>query len=181
MSHEVVKTLYICDGLSEKEISHRLNLTVSTVEKIVSDNKLPELRKAFIRQGIAEIQNAQVKKAGVLMDIEASFKGMRITQLESMLRDYLGYHKKHGHFYKLHPITGDILRDMDGIPMTIKIPNISGEIKDLKESLSLSEGLKKLMSQIDDIINAPSRAVESVNDEDVIEGTFQNLFEKRKE
>jgi predicted transcriptional regulator len=178
---EGIKTLYICDGLSEKEIAQRLNLSESTVSKIVAENKLPELRKAFVRQGISELQNVQVQKAQKLMDIESNFKSMRILQLESVLQDYAAYHQKHGHFYKLHPLTGEILKDMDGIPMRLKLPNITNEIKDLKESLSLSEGLKSLLGQIDELINKPSRDVENIHDDDVIEGSFTDLFKQRKD
>lgn len=181
LSYETIKSVYICEGLSEKEIATRYNLSEETVSKIVSENKLPELRKAFIRQGISELQNVQVQKAQKLMDIESNFKGMRIMQLESVLQDYVAYHAKHGHFYKLHPITREILKDMDGIPMKLKLPNITGEIRDLKESLSLSEGLKTLLGQIDDLINKPSRDVENIHDDDTIEGTFTDLFKQRKD
>lgn len=180
MSVEAIKTIYICEGLSEKEIANRFNISEQTVSEIVTKNKLPELRKAFIRQGISELQNTQVEKAKKLMDIENMFKNMRISQLESVLQDYVAYHAKHGHFYKLHPISREILKDLDGLPMKLKLPDISKEIRDLKESLSLSEGLKTLLGQIDDLINKPSRDVENVNDGDeAIEATFTDLFKKR--
>lgn len=181
LSYEAIKSVYICEGISEKEIAKRYNVSEETITKIVTENKLPELRKAFIRNGIQELQNVQVQKAQKLMDIESSFKSMRIIQLETVLQDYVAYHAKHGHFYKLHPLTGEVLKDMDGIPMRLKLPNISGEIKDLKESLSLSEGLKTLLGQIDDLINKPSRDVENIHDDDVIEGTFTDLFKQRKD
>lgn len=182
MSIEAIKTVYICEGLSEKEIANRFNISEKTVVDIVSKNKLPELRKAFVRQGIMDLQNTQVEKAKKLMDIENNFKNMRISQLESVLQDYVSYHAKHGHFYKLHPVTREILRDMDGLPMKLKLPDISKEIRDLKESLSLSEGLKSLLGQIDDLINKPSRDVENVNEgDDAIEATFTDLFKKRTE
>jgi transposase len=183
ISVEAVRSIYICEGISEEDIAKRFNVSTELVAKIVADNKLPELRKAFVRQGITKLQNVQVEKAQKLMDIENNFKNMRISQLESVLQDYAAYYAKHGHFYKLHPVTREILRDLDGIPMKLKLPDISKEIRDLKESLSLSEGLKTLLGQIEDLLNKPARDVENINDGDgdIIEGTFTDLFKQRKD
>jgi predicted DNA-binding protein YlxM (UPF0122 family) len=182
MSIETIKTAYICEGLSVKEIADRFNVSNEMVAKVVSDSKLPELRKAFVRQGISELQNVQVEKAKKLMDIENNFKAMRITQLESVLQDYAAYYARHGHFYKLHPVTREILKDLDGMPMRLKLPDIAKEVRDLKESLSLSEGLKTLLGHIEDLLNQPARDVENVSDgDDAIDATFTDLFKQRKE
>lgn len=91
----------------------------------------------------------------------------------------MAYYSTHGHFYKVHPITSEVLKDTNGIPIQIKIPNVSNEISQLKESVSLSEGLKQLLGQIDDIINKP-KDVENLNS-DVIDVTeYNDLFSKKK-
>jgi hypothetical protein len=56
---------------------------------------------------------------------------------------------------------------------------VSQEITQLKESVSLSEGLKQLLGQIDDIINKP-KDVEQL-DPNIIDVTnFNGLFQKKK-
>ena len=177
VSLDVVKSAYIAEGLSVEAIAERYFLPPAVIQKVVDDAKLPELRKAYIREGLAKLQNQQLAQAQHLMDLEVSFKKLRIQQLEQQLEDYLAYHTRHGDFYKRHPVSGDILKDTDGIPMQIFVPNVSREIKDLKESVTLSDGLKNLMSRIDDIIHGKPKAdvpdTSGVIDMDQIEGLFQ--------
>lgn len=177
---EHIKSAYIVEGISASDLAAKFHLPVVTIEKIISDNKLDVLRAAHIKHGLAQLQNMQLVQADKLMNLETQFKRMRIIQLEKILEDYMAYYSKHGHFYKVHPITGAVLNDTNGIPIQLRIPNVSGEIKDLKESVSLSEGLKHLLGQIDDIINKP-KDVESL-DPDVIDVTdYNNLFKKKSE
>jgi hypothetical protein len=177
VSLDVVKSAYIAEGLSVEAIAERYFLPTAIIQKVVDDAKLPELRKAYIREGLAKLQNQQLAQAQHLMDIELNFKKLRIQQLEKQLEDYLAYFSRHGDFYKRHPVSGDILKDTDGIPMQIFVPNVSREIKDLKESVTLSDGLKNLMSRIDDIIHGKPKAdapdTSGVIDMDQIEGLFQ--------
>lgn len=178
---DVIKTVYIAEGLTAPEISKRLDLPVETVNRVIKENKLEELRSVYIRQGLTEIQNVQLTQAQKLMDMESNFKRMRILQLEKILEDYTAYFARHGHFYKVHPITAEILKDTNGIPMHIRLPNVTREITELKESVSLSEGLKNILNQIDLIINRKSsREVTPINDEDVIEATFDDMFKPSK-
>jgi hypothetical protein len=176
---EHIKSAYIVEGSSASDLAAKFHLPVVTIEKIISDNKLDLLRAAHIKHGLAQLQNMQLVQADKLMNLETQFKRMRIIQLEKILEDYMAYYSSHGHFYKVHPITGEVLKDTNGIPIQLRIPNVSGEIKDLKESVSLSEGLKHLLGQIDDIINKP-KDVESL-DPDVIDVTnYNSLFDKKK-
>jgi len=180
VSVEVLKSAYIADGLSVKDIAERYFLTESQVQTIVDENKLPELRRAYIRAGLTKIQNTQLDQAQKLLDVEVNFKKLRLIQLEKQLEDFVAYYSRHGDFYKRHPVSGDILRDTDGIPMQIHVPNVSREITQLKESVTLSEGLKKLLSSLDDIINGGPKG-ESVGDgdSDVIDmDEIDGLFKK---
>lgn len=181
VSLDVLKSAYIAEGLSVQAIAERYFLPVEKVQSIVDEAKLPELRKAYVREGISKIQNEQVNQAQKLLDIELNFKKLRITQLEKQLEDFLAYFGRHGDFYKRHPVSGDILKDTDGIPMQIHVPNVSREIAQLKESVTLSDGLKKLMSDLDDIINPKGPRGESVGeDANVIEmDEFDGLFRKK--
>ena len=176
---ELIKSAYIVEGCSAADLAAKFHLPVVTVEKIISDNKLDTLRAAHIKHGLGQLQSMQLVQAEKLMNIETQFKRIRILQLEKSLEDYMAYYSRHGHFYKVHPITSEVLKDTNGIPIQIKIPNVSHEISQLKESVSLSEGLKQLLGQIDDIINKP-KDVENLNS-DVIDVTeYNDLFSKKK-
>jgi hypothetical protein len=180
VSLEVLKSAYIAEGLSVEGLAERYFLPVDQVAALIEEHQLPELRKAYIRTGIAKIQNQQVDQAQTLMDLELSFKKMRITQLQKQLEDFMGYFGRHGDFYKRHPVSGEILIDTDGIPMQIHVPNVSNEIKNLKESVTLSEGLKKLLTDIDDIINGKPKPTAVGDDGNVIDlEDFDGLFRKK--
>jgi hypothetical protein len=174
---EAVRNAFIVEGLSAIDLSKKFNLPVPVVESIITEGRLNELRIAYIKHGLAELQNIQLSQAEKLMNLDNQFKRMRIIQIETQLQDYVGYFAKHGHFYKIHPITGEILNDVNGIPMQIKIPNLSHEISALKEAFTLSEGLKQALAQIDDIINKP-KDVEKL-DSNVIDADFNDLFAKK--
>lgn len=175
---EHIKSAYIVEGCSVNDLAAKFYLPVSTIEKIVSDNKLDTLRAAHIKHGLAQLQSMQLVQAEKLMNLETQFKRIRIVQLEKTLEDYMAYYSRHGHFYKVHPISLDILKDTNGIPIQIKIPNVGHEITQLKESVSLSEGLKQLLGQIDDIINKP-KDVENITDPNILDASFTNLFQKK--
>jgi hypothetical protein len=175
---EHIKSAYIVEGLSAGDLAAKFHLPVVTIEKIISDNKLDVLRASHIKHGLSQLQNIQLVQAEKLMNLENQFKRIRIIQLEKTLEDYMAYYSKYGHFYKVHPITGEILKDTNNIPIQIKIPNVSSEIAQLKESVSLSEGLKQMLNHIDQIINTP-KDVENLNS-DIIDVTeFNGLFKKK--
>lgn len=176
---EHIKVAYIVEGCSASDLAAKFFLPVVTIEKIIQDNQLDKLRAGHIKHGLAQLQSMQLVQAEKLMDIETKFKRIRIIQLEKSLEDYMAYYSRHGHFYKVHPVTLEVLKDTNGIPIQIKIPNVGHEISQLKESVSLSEGLKQLLGQIDDIINKP-KDVEQL-DPNVIDVTnFNGLFQKKK-
>lgn len=179
VSLEHLKSVYICEAITEKELAERFAISEVEVRRIVKENKLQDLREAHIRNGLAQLQNVQVKQAEKLMDLESQFKRMRILQLEEILKDYMTYFSRHGHFYKVHPHTGDILKDSNGIPMQIRLPNITKEITDLKEAVTLSEGMKNLLNQIDKVINKP-KDVESLDDGTIDMSSLGNIFQAKK-
>lgn len=178
VSLDVLKSAYIAEGLNVTQIAERYFLSEGAVQKIVDEAKLPELRKAYVREGISKIQNEQVNQAQKLLDIELNFKKLRITQLEKQLEDFLAYYGRHGDFYKRHPVSGEVLKDTDGIPMQIHVPNVSREIAQLKESVTMSDGLKKLMTELDEIING-GRKGEAVGDNVIDMDEVDGLFRKK--
>lgn len=181
ISLDVLKSAYIAEGLNAEQLADRYYLPLSQIEQIIEDHKLAELRRAYIREGVSKIQNQQLTQAQQLLDLELNFKKLRLQQLTKVLEDFMAYYGRHGDFIKRHPVTGAILKDTDGIPMQINVPNVSREIAQLKESVTLSEGLKKLMVEIDAIINDPPKG-ESVGDGDgdVIDMTqYDGLFKKK--
>lgn len=176
VSVDIVKSAYIADGLSAQEIADRYYLSLGQVEKLIEDHKLPELRREYIKEGLANIRNTQLGQAQTLLDLELNFKKMRLIQLQKQLEDFLAYYARHNDFYKRHPVTGEVLRDTDGIPMQVYIPNVAKEIHALKETVTLSEGLNNLLSQIDDIINGKPKgesASDNIIDMDEIDGLFK--------
>ena len=180
VSVDVVKSAYIAEGLSEDDLAARYFLSKEAVAKIVEEHKLPELRKAYIIQGLAKIQSNQLTQAQKLLDIELDFKRLRIIQLERQLQDFLAYYSRHGDFCKRHPVSGEILKDTDGIPMQIHVPNVTREIAQLKESVTLSDGMKKLMAEIDSIINAKPKG-QSIDPNDTLDMTeIDGIFRKKE-
>lgn len=175
---DVLKSAFIAEGLNAEQIADRYYLSVSQVQNVIEEHKLIELRKAYIREGLSKIQNDQLTHAQKLLDIEVNFKKLRILQLEKQLEDFVAYYSRHGDFYKRHPVSGEILKDTDGIPMQVYVPNVSKEIAQLKESVTLSDGLKKLLTQIDDIINSKPKM--DVIDGEIIDMTeYDGLFAKK--
>lgn len=180
VSVDVIKSSFIAEGLSVKEIAERYRLSADMVQKLVDEHKLPELRKAYIREGISKIQNTQLNQAHEVLDLELNFKKLRLIQLQAKLEDYMAYYSRHGDFYKRHPSTGEILKDTDGIPMQLSIPNVTREINQLKESVTLSEGLKKLMSDLDSLIHEKPEAETIDNDGEVIDMDEVDKFFRKK-
>lgn len=180
VSVDQIKTVFITEGIGAKEIAMRYSLSLESVKRVISENNLEQVRNDTIRKGLAEIQNVQLNQAKKLMDLEGNFKRMRIIQLEKILEDYMAYYARHGHFNKTHPLTGEVLKDSAGFPLQINIPSITKEIMSLKETVTLSEGLKVLLNQIDAIINKPKH-VDNVGEDviDVLE--YSDLFKKRDE
>jgi len=175
ISVDVIKSMYIASGLSVEEISERTHLPKEKIEELIGYHNLPELRKAYIIEGVSKIQQAQLQQSHKLMDIENNFKKLRILQLEKQLEDFIAYYSRHGDFYKRHPMTGDILKNTDGIPMQLSLPNVSKELSQLKESVNLSTGVRTLLDRLDEIINTP-KAKETIEKDDVIDVDFKKIF-----
>lgn len=180
LSFEKLKNEYICEGTTASELALRYSLPVAAVEQFITDQQLDKLRAAHVKHGLQMLQNIQLTQAEKLMTLENQFKKMRIIQIEKMLEDYMAYYSRHGHFYKVHPITSEILRDTNGIPLQIKLPNVAHEITQLKESVSLSEGLKQMLGHIDDIINKP-KDVDNITDPNILDASFTDLFSQKKQ
>ena len=180
VSVDVLKSAFIAEGLSAQDISDRFFLSVSQVEKLIEEHNLPELRREYMKKGLEKIRDSQIGQAQKLLDLELDFKKMRLIQLENQLRDFMAYYGRHGDFYKRHPSSGEILHDTDGIPMQVYIPSVAKEIHALKESVTVSEGITKLLSQIDDIINGKKKQAE-VSDAGTIDmDEVDGLFKKKR-
>lgn len=179
ISLDHIKSLYIASGLSPEEISKQTFIPLDQINSVIREQQLYELRKAYIRQGISKIQNEQITQAQKLMDVELNYKKLRIIQLEDQLKDFLAYYARYGDFYKRHPITGDIMKNTSGMPLQITIPNVSKEITQLKDAVTLSEGLKNLIYQLDDILNTGKPKEKVTENDDVIDiNEYDGLFKK---
>lgn len=180
VSEEVIKNEYICTGATPEELARKFNLPVASMHTFISENKLDVLRAAHIKHGLTQLQNVQLHQAEKLMTLDNQFKKMRLLQIEKMLEDFMAYYSKHSHFYKVHPNTLEILKDTNGMPIQIKLPNVSSEIASLKEAVSLSEGLKQMLGHIDSIINTPKDTENAGTD--VIDVTqYNELFKKKSD
>jgi hypothetical protein len=173
-----ITNVYVCEGLSIKDLADRFQIEVAAAENFVEENKLDDLRALHVKHGLEKMHSIQLAQAEKIIDIETQFKKMRLIQLQKTLDDYLAYYNVHGHFYKVHPINGQILRDTDGIPMQIRVPDVSKEIKDLKESVSLSQGLRSMLNQIDEVINSPKNKP-LTHDSTITMDEFDGVFKKK--
>lgn len=180
VSIEVVKSAFVAEGLGVTEIADRYHLSLDAVQRLIQDHQLVELRKAYMREGLAKIQNVQLGQAERMMNLELDFKKLRLIQLEDKLKEFAAYYARHGDFFKRHPVSGAVLRDTDGLAMQLSVPSVTKEIMQIKESLTLSEGLKKLIGHIDDIINGKPKQ-DSITDGggDVIEMDVDGFFKKK--
>ncbi len=179
VNFELIKNAYICEGSSPEELSRQFKVPVSYIQSVIQDNDLEKLRVAHIKNGLAKLQNIQVVQAEKLMDIETQFKKMRIIQLQHKLNDFVAYYSLHGHFYKVHPISKEILKDTNNMPIQIVVPNVGKEISELKESVMMSEGLKGIIDTIDSIINKPKDVTPVNPPPEVGFGSFDDLFKKK--
>lgn len=180
VSVDIVKSKYIAEGKTIDEISEELYLPIQKIEEIIENHNLVELRKAYVIEGIQKIQNVQIQQTNKLMDLDNNFKRMRILQLEHELENLAAYYNKHGDFYKRHPVSGDILKNSDGIPMQIKLPNVARELNQLKESVTMSEGVRSLLHRLDEIINT-GKAQPSAEDPDTFDiNAIDALFEVKE-
>lgn len=173
-----ITNVYVCEGLSIKELAAHFQIEVAAAQNFVEENELDKLRALHVKNGLEKMHNIQLVQAEKIIDIETQFKKMRLIQLQKTLDDYLAYFSKHGHFYKVHPINGQVLLDTDGIPMQIKVPDVSKEIRDLKETVSLSQGLRSMLNQIDDIINKPKNKP-LTHDDTINMDEFEGVFKKK--
>lgn len=177
VSLEVLKSAFIAEGLGAEALAERYGLAKDHVLRIIEQHKLHDLRQAYVREGISKIQNKQISQAQALLDLENNFKKLRIVQLEHRLNDYLAYYARHGDFCKRHPVTGEILKDLDGFTLQIPVPSVVKEIEQLKSAVTMSEGLKQVLLQIDDIINRPPKrlvaSADNVIDVEAVDALFK--------
>jgi len=126
-SVDLIKSLYIASGYDLPTIAKKTGIDTKRLQVLADKHKLPELRKAYILEGLQEIKNIQLQQAENLLDIENNFKKLRILQLQSMLEGYLAYYKRHGSFDKINEKTGEVLVDVSGMPLQIRIPDVAKE------------------------------------------------------
>lgn len=178
MSMDWIKSLYIAEGKAPDEIALISCLPEKQILEIIKTENLAELRKSYMIKGLDRIKNIQLNQANKLLDLENNFKKLRILQLEAMLKDTILYFERHGDFAKRHPISGEILKNTDGIPMQIKIPNVSKELMNLKESVNISTGMEQLLAQIDTIMHSgkPDDFASGTEDPDAIDVDFSEIF-----
>lgn len=153
ISLDVVKRAFVTEGMSIDEIAESLDVEKHEIECIINDLGLKKIRKTLVKSGIQKIESKQIDQAKAIMDLDLNFKKLRLIQLQKQLEDYAAYYAKYNDFYKRHPTTNKILKDSFGMPMQLEVPNVSREIAQLKDSLNLSQGLKTLLQQVEDILN----------------------------
>lgn len=146
---DVIKTTYIVEGLSPKQISDRFHLPLTMVKTIIKEEKFDKLRRIHIRHGLQLLQNEQVCQAKDILDLESKFKSIRLVQLKDKLNDYMAYFSRHGDFYRRDPTSGEILKDNNDIPMQIALPNAAREMKEMKEAVIMASGITRILDQIE--------------------------------
>lgn len=181
VSRDVIKSAFIVEGLSSEELASRFNLSKNIIEKIIREDNLPALRKLYITQGIGKAQSSQMDYANKLLNIDNNFKSLRLIQLQERMEEYMAYYARFGDLKKRHPITNEILKDDNGLAILLKIPDISKEIKDLKESLTLSSGVLQILNNLENLVCA-GQLEEPKSESSVIDVTeYAELFERKEE
>lgn len=182
VTKDILKSMFIAEGLTTKELAVKYGLSESMIQRYAIDEQWDELRKAYVISGISKIQNSQLKSAKDLLDFESSFNTLKIKQLEKQLEHYAAYYARFEHLFKVHPTTGEILKDTDGMPIPLRIPDVSKQIRDIKESVNMSEGIKKVIDRLEMITSAGEYADESEGEKpDIIDiDKFDQIFKKRK-
>lgn len=152
VSLDVIKTTYIVEGLSARQVANRFGIPLETVQAIIKEEKFAELRRAHVRHGMQLLQNLQVDQASTILELESKFKSIRLKQLKTRLDDYMAYYSLHGDFYRRDPETSKILKDQNGIPMQVGLPDAAKEMREVKEALVLSEGIKRVLAQVESVL-----------------------------
>ena len=169
---DVIKSAYICEPVTIQDLAERYKLPVSQIERHVQQGDWTSLRKEYAQKGLEMIQNEQLQQAEDLLDMERKFKQLRIVQIRQKLEEYYKYFARHGDLNRRDPISGEILHDNNKMPLQLKIPNLAREIEDLKKSVTLSEGMKKLVSFFDSLAPVKSETAE----EKPIEVDYDKIF-----
>jgi len=163
---DVIKAAYIGEGLNAIQISEKFSIPVDTVQAIIQEGKLISLRRIMVRDGLHRLQNKQVRHAQDLLELENSFKHMKIQQLKVVMEDHMAYLAEYGDFYRRNK-DGEILLDQNGIPSQIKLPNAAKDIKEIKDSLVMGEGLKKILEQIQLVLEGDEVSSEDLDLEEL--------------
>jgi hypothetical protein len=178
---EELQATFITESVTFAELAEMYGLPESTIRAVAKESEWIELRKAYIRSGVAKIQNSQIQQAEKLLSLENGFKKLKLIQLESQMASFSAYYARYGHLYKVYPGTEEILLDTNGLAIPLKIPDISKEIKDLKESINIGDGITKILDRLEQLmlIGQPIKALEAPDEVDISE--FEGVFEKKPE
>ena len=154
---EQIQNSYITENVTLEELAITYNLDSVFLVDLAKEEDWLSLRKKFIQEGMEKIQNDQVDYGKQLMDMGATLNKLKTKQLTEQTDAYVAYYAKHGHLNMISSADGSILRDMNGIPIPMKIPNVTREIAALKEGILVSDGLRKLMAQVEatKVLEAP--------------------------
>jgi len=173
-----LKILFVAHGKSLEEISNETDIALSSLQNLCEMEKWEELRNIHIASGLQKIQNRQVNQATKLLDLENKFKELKIIQLEKILESYIAYYDKFGHLFQTDLISGEIIKNDAGIPIKLKIPDVSKEIRDIKESMITGAGVHQILEKIERIVEK-SNFVRKDESPDIIDiSEYSELFEK---
>lgn len=173
----VFKAAYIGEGLSPSTLADRYSFDLEFVYGVIDEHGLEAIRVKTLEVGLERLQEDQLKQAEHLMNIELSFKRMKIIQLETKLKDLATYYEFHGDFYKRDPHTKEILENHDGIPIQLSLPNITKELGELEKALTISEGVRNLAKKL------PHTRVElpSPSTKKTLAPQLERLFDQRED
>jgi len=178
---EELQSVFITEDITIADLAKRYKMTYNTVEELSKENNWVDLRKAYIRSGVAKIQNSQIQQAEKLLSLENGFKKLKLIQLEKLMEGYSAYYERYGHLNKVYPDSGVEMKDTDGMVIPIKIPNVANEIRNLRESFNVGEGLYKILDKLNEIM-AAGQPVKELEVPDIIDiSEYSELFEEKDE
>jgi hypothetical protein len=104
------------------ELASKLNVDQKWLEQTAKEKRWERERKKFLKKQRAEIAEKEHENVGNLYAVSTVKHTMEIEAYKKELEWYEAYFKLHGDFFKRDIETGEIIKDISGLPISIRLP-----------------------------------------------------------
>lgn len=141
-----IRALYIFSTDPVERFSRRYNLTPAAVERFVKEGRWDELRSLHTQSALRVLGKLELALVEDFLD--TAIKGSKLEWLkyEEEMEWMVKYRAEHGHGCKIDSSTGDIITDMDGRPIYLRIPKAPAS--SIEFVANLSKHLKNLAAEM---------------------------------